>query len=82
MPPRWRGELEEEASMSMSHSSSAARFTAARAWFFFDLSQLVLVRSDRATFSGLTQAFEPELARVMEDGSGCRLRGAGLSQVS
>jgi hypothetical protein len=34
MLPRWPGELEEEASMSMSHSSSAARFTAARASFF------------------------------------------------
>ena len=34
MRPRWRGELEEKASMSISHSSSAARFTAARAGSF------------------------------------------------
>ena len=30
----------------------------------------------------LTQAFEPELARVVEDGSGRRLCRAGLNQVS
>jgi hypothetical protein len=34
MLPWWRGELEEEANMSMSPASSAARFTAAQAWSF------------------------------------------------
>jgi hypothetical protein len=57
--------------MSMSHSSSAARFTAARAWSFLRPSQLVVARSDRRLFRSATMAFEPELARVVEDGSGC-----------
>jgi hypothetical protein len=43
---------------------------------FFNLSQLVVARSDRRLFPVCYNALEPELARVVEDGSGCRLRWA------
>jgi hypothetical protein len=67
MLPRWRGELEEEASMSMSPLLFRRSFHGRAGLVLFST---MVGRSDRRLFPVCHNAFEPELARVVEDGVG------------